>query len=352
MEDFLRDSNSSLKAGISKIPIEEMLTSLEVANETDVGVDIRNIGLLMFGDSPEKFIPGAQIDLVHFHTPEAEGSDDFTEKVFTGPIQKQIRDALSYINAVLLVEKVVKLPRRAEAERFFNYPFEALEEILVNAVFHKSYRDPEPVEIRIYVDCIQIINYPGPEKWIDMEKFATGKVRARRYRNRRIGEFLKEIDLSEKQSTGITKILRVLEQNGSPPPEFETDEDRHYLIVTIHPHEGFKANGTANGLAYNSDDGISDGFIGENPIIEKSAQNNERSLSELLSGLLSRKDYEKVLPIIHYFDEYETIKPSDAESLLGKSSATTRRYLGILVNAGVLVQQGKANATIYRRVKL
>jgi len=246
LEDFLRDSNSSLKAGISKIPIEEMLTSLEVANETDVGVDIRNIGLLMFGDSPEKFIPGAQIDLVHFHTPEAEGSDDFTEKVFTGPIQKQVRDALSYINAVLLVEKVVKLPRRAEAERFFNYPFEALEEILVNAVFHKSYRDPEPVEIRIYVDCIQIINYPGPEKWIDMEKFATGKVRARRYRNRRIGEFLKEIDLSEKQSTGITKILRVLEQNGSPPPEFETDEDRHYLIVTIHPHEGFKANGTVD----------------------------------------------------------------------------------------------------------
>ena len=39
-------------------------------------------------------------------------------------------------------------------------------ETLVNAVFHKSYREPEPVEIRIYVDSIQILNYPGLAKWI------------------------------------------------------------------------------------------------------------------------------------------------------------------------------------------
>lgn len=60
-----------------------------------------------------------------FNTEEAEASDDFVEKSFTGPIWKQVKEAL------------------------------------VNEVFHKSYREPEPVEIRIYVDSIQIINYPG-----------------------------------------------------------------------------------------------------------------------------------------------------------------------------------------------
>lgn len=40
------------------------------------------------------------------------------------------------------------------------------------------------------------------------------------------GEFFKEIDLSEKKSTGISKILRELKTNGSPLPEFETDADR------------------------------------------------------------------------------------------------------------------------------
>jgi ATP-dependent DNA helicase RecG len=194
----------------------------------------------------EKYLPGAQIELIRFHSADAEGSDDFTEKIFTGPIQKQVRDALSYIKAVVIEEKVVKHLNRAEADRFYNYPFSSLEEILVNAVFHKSYQIQEPVEIRVYVDCIKIINHPGPEKSINMDDLKAGRAIARRYRNRRIGEFLKEIDLSEKKSTGITKILRTLKANGSPPPEFETNDERDYLIVTIHKHEAFEKNEQVN----------------------------------------------------------------------------------------------------------
>jgi len=246
IEDFLVDSKSSLASEINQKSMEDMLLALGVANTTDVGIDIRNIGLLMFGDRPEKFLPGAQIELIRFHSPDAEGSNDFTEKLFFGPIQKQVRDALSYIKAVIIEEKVVKHPDRAEADRFFNYPYSALEEILVNAVFHKSYRILEPVEIRIYVDCIKIINYPGPEKAINMDDLRSGRAIARRYRNRRIGEFLKEIDLSEKKSTGITKILRTLSANGSPQPEFETNDERDYLIVTIWQHKAFTRKGHAN----------------------------------------------------------------------------------------------------------
>lgn len=91
-----------------------------------------------------------------------------------------------------------------------DYPYNALEEAVVNAVFHKSYREPEPVEIRIYVDRIMIINYPGLAKWVNLDKFVQGKAKARKYRNRRIGELFKELDLSEKQGTGITKILKDL----------------------------------------------------------------------------------------------------------------------------------------------
>lgn len=60
-----------------------------------------------------------------------------------------------------------------------------------------------------------------------------------KYLNPKIGEFFKEIDLSEKKSTGISKILRELERNGSPLPEFETDADRTYMITTIKIHQGF-----------------------------------------------------------------------------------------------------------------
>ncbi len=241
LEDFLRDSRSTLADTVNTSTMKDLLLSLEVADETDAGLDIRNIGVLMFAERPDRLIPGAQIDLVKFQTEEAEGSDDFIEKTFYGPIWKQVRDALDYIQTNVLEEKVVKIQGRAEAERYFNYPYNALEEILVNAVFHKSYREPEPVEIRIYVDNIMVINYPGLARWIRLDRFIEGKERARKYRNRRIGEMFKEIELAEKQGTGITKVLKELERNGSPPPEFEMDDDRTYLATIIRIREGFAA---------------------------------------------------------------------------------------------------------------
>ena len=109
LEDFLRDSRSSLADEINKSSMEDLLLSLEVADETDTELSIRNIGVLMFTDRPDRFIPGAQIDLVKFNTEEAEGSDDFFEKTFYGPIWKQVRDVLDYINTNIIEEKVVKI---------------------------------------------------------------------------------------------------------------------------------------------------------------------------------------------------------------------------------------------------
>ncbi|GHT85159.1 hypothetical protein FACS18947_3570 [Bacteroidia bacterium] len=73
-----------------------------------------------------------------------------------------------------------------------------------------------------------------------MKKFAQGNAVSVRYRNRRIGEFLKEIDLSEKKSTGIKKVLHALKINGSPEPLFETDTERSTMFATIFLHEGFE----------------------------------------------------------------------------------------------------------------
>nr|WP_304970843.1 RNA-binding domain-containing protein [uncultured Schaedlerella sp.] len=334
VEDYLRESNSSLVKDINNLSLEEILVALEVANETDTDHEIRNIGVLMFTDHPEKLIPGAQIDLVWFHDPDAEASDNFTEKTFTGPIWKQIRDALDYIKNNVIVEKVVKIQGQAEAERYFNYPYNALEEVLVNAEFHKLYREPEPVEIRIYVDYIQIINYPGPYRWIDMEKFAAGKVRARKYRNRRIGEFLKDMDLSEKQSTGITKILRELKQNGSPMPEFETDEERNYLITTIRCREGFEYKETGGGQLM--------GEVGE-PMGEVG-----EPMGELLEKGLSELECRRMDVILKYLRENGKIRSAVAAELLSVRTKTAGLLLRKAEKLGILYGEGMTNKKVYK----
>ena len=43
--------------------------------------------------------------------------------------------------------------------------------------------------------------------------------------------------MTEGRNTGFKKILDALEANGSPKPEFETDEDRSYFITRLFIHE-------------------------------------------------------------------------------------------------------------------
>jgi ATP-dependent DNA helicase RecG len=63
------------------------------------------------------------------------------------------------------------------------------------------------------------------------------RIVARDYRNRKIGGFLKELKLTEGRGTGLPIIHKSLEENGSPPPVFETDENNAYFlcILPIHP---------------------------------------------------------------------------------------------------------------------
>jgi ATP-dependent DNA helicase RecG len=63
-------------------------------------------------------------------------------------------------------------------------------------------------------------------------------LKSRRYRNRRLGDFLKELDLTEGRSTGVPTIQEKLADNGSPRATFETTEDRLTFLVHIPIHAG------------------------------------------------------------------------------------------------------------------
>ncbi|MEZ6048689.1 MAG: ATP-binding protein [Planctomycetaceae bacterium] len=119
----------------------------------------------------------------------------------------------------------------------------------MNAVYHRSYEMREPVEVRVNPDCIEILSYPGPDASIRREALNGEKIVARRYRNRRIGEFLKELDLTEGRCTGIPTIRRAMSENGSPPPVFSTDETRTHFLARASgaPGNGWIWAGTRRG---------------------------------------------------------------------------------------------------------
>lgn len=235
MTDFLKEVGSDLAEEAASLSNEELGRQMNVVGGPKEASFPKNVGLLFFNEQPDKYFPATQIDVVWF--PEDAGGDKFSEKIFKGPLDRMTREALDYIKRNYISETVIKHQDRAQATRVENFPYPAIEEAIVNAVYHRGYDVREPVEIRIHQEEMVILSYPGPDRSVNLENLRLGKAQPRRYRNRRIGEFFKELDMTEGRSTGIPKIIKAMKENGSPPPEFEFDADYSYFMVTlpIHP---------------------------------------------------------------------------------------------------------------------
>lgn len=195
MQAFLQEIGSTLADDAPNLSTEALARQMNMAGGPTELPWPKNVGLLFFNETPERFFPGVQIDVLWF--PEGAGGNRFDEKIFKGPVARMTREALSYIQRNFLSETVIKHPARAEATRVWNFPYAAIEEALVNAVYHRSYEEREPIEVRISYDELVILSFPGPDRSIRLEDFQAGRAVSRRYRNRRIGEFLKELDLTK-----------------------------------------------------------------------------------------------------------------------------------------------------------
>ncbi len=270
LRNYLQTVNSNLLNDIDRLTIEEIASNLRIADGPKEYYKPLNVGLLFFNDDPEKFFPYCRIELVNIPDPTGQAME---ERIFTGPIDQQLQDVLRYIKNNVIAEKIFKSDDQAEAIRVKNYSFEALEEFISNAVYHRSYQLYDPITIRIEKECIEITSTPGPDKSISDEDIANLKMKSRRYRNRRIGDFLKELHLVEGRNTGIPTALRGIANNGSPLPVFITDDDRTFFSVIVPIHKSFLTAEV------------------EKPIIQNKKRRTKKEIKKLVVDCLENGDY-------------------------------------------------------------
>lgn len=201
----------------------------------------RNVGLLLFSADPCDWFRGARIEVTRFAAGRAGDVQD--ERVFRGGLMEQVDDCLVHLEnrSGTLLRKNADRP---EASAWVRFPATAVREVLVNAVCHRSYREdaPDPIKVHVFPDRIVIASYPGPVPGIMPEHFRPdAEVPNVVPRNRRIAEFMKERRLAELRLSGVPKIFRAMERNGSPPPEFEFDEGRTFFQVTLRAHPAHAA---------------------------------------------------------------------------------------------------------------
>lgn len=331
LRDYLRKVESKLLDSMDSLTKEQLLSQMQLLYGPPERRHPRNVALMMFTDHPEKYFPYSRVEIVHF--PEGEDANEFTEALhISGPVDQMINRTLEYLRTNVLQQKTIKLKEQAEAVKVWNYPYQALEEIIANALYHRDYQTREPVEIRIYHDKIRIINYGGPDRSIKLSEFKKGTVLPRRYRNRRLGDFLKELDLTEGKATGIPTIIKAMENNGSPNPEFHTDDDRSFFHVVLPVHDAFLAPTKVRRKTDSSSEKTPDlPFLSSEKIIEEFGENAYHLL------LMIREDV--------------TISASDMAQKIGLSSRGVEKIIAKLKVAQVLDRIGPDKGGTWKLLK-
>lgn len=233
--EHLKAVKSKLTEIFAGRPLIDILDEMNLLTGPSENRLIKNVAAMMFCEHPEKFFPATQVDIVLFPEGSIENPDIMIEvpKV-VGPVPKMINETLSYLRTNVIKKRISKPTDNEKSDKAYNYPYQAFEESVVNALYHRDYQEREPVEITIEPTHIDILSYSGPDRSITTEAIkAAQRLKARRYRNRRLGDFLKELDLTEGRATGIPTIQKSLRENGSDKAVIDTDEDRTYFLMTI-----------------------------------------------------------------------------------------------------------------------
>ena len=208
LHDYLVKVKSSL-ADISLTDhMEDVLEQMDLLEAVPEGWRIKNVAAMMFSERPDRFFRQAQIEIVLFPEGREKNPNNLIEvEPIRGSVPQMIEKTLSYLNTNIIKKQIIKPKDRAHSITFFNYPYQALEEAVVNSLYHRDWTNREPVEITVEPERISILSFSGPNHTIPMEAVRSGQsLRSRRSRNRRLGEFLKELDLTEGRATGIPTI--------------------------------------------------------------------------------------------------------------------------------------------------
>lgn len=187
------------------------------------------LGVLVLSTRTRDFIPGAYVQFLRIAGRKlADPISD--EQLIDGPVAEVLRrtdEKLSAHNRT-----AVDLTSEDRERRTSLYPTPALQQLVRNAIMHRSYEATHaPVRVTWYDDRIEIANPGGPFGAVTVENF--GQPGVSDYRNPSLAEALRVLGFVQRFGVGIATARRELQANGNPPPEFEVNPS--HVGVTLRP---------------------------------------------------------------------------------------------------------------------
>ena len=187
-----------------------------------------NAGMLVFAFDPLDLVPGAKVQFVQYDGQQLD-ADVAAEKTFAGNLITILTELDSFLKGRFTQKPVPVSELREQA--VFDYPTEAVRELLMNAILHRDYQSTGPIRLYQFSDRIEIQNPGGLYGEASPENFP----RVNAYRNPVVAEAMYTLGYVNRFGRGIARAKRSLADNGSPVPRFDYHTSHFLAIIPKHP---------------------------------------------------------------------------------------------------------------------
>ncbi len=258
--------------------------------------------LLLFGRTPQRWLPASHILAARFS--DVSFGDRFIKQELNGSLTQQLQQAEQFLRANL--QSVVRLIGFAHQEAL-EYPFEAVRELIVNAIAHRDYNvQGDSIHLNIFADHMEVTSpggLPGP---INL----TNIYEARFSRNPVIVQVLSDLGYVERLGYGLDRVVKLMRENSLSPPRLEEVARTFRVTLFNSPTQDASSRDISQ---YQLED------------------INPRQISALnylgTHRRITNREYHELCPEVH--------------------PETLRRDLADLVSRGILIKIGEKRATYY-----
>ena len=184
------------------------------------------LGVLTVGKSPTDWVPGGYIQFVRI-----DGTTLLEPVQSAREVRGPLPDLLAELDELLKVniQAAVDFTSGSVEVQKPDYPLVALQQIVRNAVLHRSYENTHaPIRLYWFRDRVEVQNPGGPYGQVTRTNF--GEPGAYDYRNPNLATVLKELGYVQRFGMGIPLTRQEMARNGNPAPEFLV-EDSHVAVI-------------------------------------------------------------------------------------------------------------------------
>ncbi len=236
--DMRRLRNYFVRVREQEVPVdtdEDAWKTLLFNTEIMVEDGITVSGILLFGRTPNRFLPQAGIDAAAF--PGVDKEYAARERAsLRGPMTPLLNDGGEIVEAGLVEQALAFVQRNttvagqlepggARREEITAYPREAVREAIVNALVHRDYLlSGTDIEITIYEDRMEIVSPGRLPNGITPTRMLTG---CRAARNQLIKDVMRDYRYLEHSGMGVPrKIVRCMKEHNGTEPVLVEDGER------------------------------------------------------------------------------------------------------------------------------